>query len=357
MHSLALIEDPITEADITHRRDFAKYASTNARDWLSPIIPRLYSQWEKWNDEFFWGKLHPPYILVTDLAGANTMGDCSPLSSFGGRSEIRVRDTIFLGTYREAADGTRDPEGLFRLGCDVLLHELCHQYQQEVDLDNEDAWHGHGPKFRDHCNRIGDILGFGRVRTCKKRGADADLPSCSYWPDNVRPDAAEYYLGAWPISNSRRTPIVRPTVVVTEAPAAEPPVTPPVTDDEPAEERVTTSVSAEEPYVTDNPGNIAIAEADGAAAHDTSPGVAVPGRAPAHGTPAATVEPVLTAIQWFALLTDANLLPPLSRDALFALAAHHGHSVSRSQAEEWVSYGDSDQTRLGHAIERLQVSV
>ena len=44
------------------------------------------------------------------------------------------------------------------------------------------------------CNRIGAKLGLPPVRTSKARGKDKDLPSCAYWPEDVRPD--DYYQGA-----------------------------------------------------------------------------------------------------------------------------------------------------------------
>lgn len=65
----------------------------------------------------------------------------------------------------------------------------------EITRKTEESYHGHGPTFRDACNRIGAILGLPLVRTSKKRGADKDLPSCAQWPHNVRPP--DDYLGAY----------------------------------------------------------------------------------------------------------------------------------------------------------------
>jgi hypothetical protein len=76
----------------------------------------------------------------------------------------------------------------------VLLHELIHHHNEEILHEPEDGWHGHGPKFRDECNRIGALLGLSPVRTSKRRGADQHLPSCAQWPHTVRP--AAHYLGA-----------------------------------------------------------------------------------------------------------------------------------------------------------------
>ena len=38
---------------------------------------------------------------------------------------------------------------------DVLLHETVHQWHDEITGQVERGYHGHGPAFRDECNRIG----------------------------------------------------------------------------------------------------------------------------------------------------------------------------------------------------------
>jgi hypothetical protein len=78
---------------------------------------------------------------------------------------------------------------------DVLLHETIHQYHNEVTGKTEDSYHGHGPAFAAECNRIGAILGLPEVRPVKRRGKGKHLPSCAYWPLNVRP--RDYYRGAF----------------------------------------------------------------------------------------------------------------------------------------------------------------
>lgn len=77
-----------------------------------------------------------------------------------------------------------------------LLHEMIHQYHMELTGRTEETYGGHGPAFRDECNRIGAVLGLPKVRAGKERGRDKALPSCASWPLNVRPDG--YYLGAYP---------------------------------------------------------------------------------------------------------------------------------------------------------------
>jgi len=90
---------------------------------------------------------------------------------------------------------------------DVLLHEMVHQWQQEVSGDRDTEYHGHGPAFRDRANVIGAVLGLPTVRTCKARGKDADRPSCSQWPHNVRP--GDFYGGAYipPADHMTPTPV------------------------------------------------------------------------------------------------------------------------------------------------------
>ncbi|MBM3301998.1 MAG: hypothetical protein FJY85_18855, partial [Deltaproteobacteria bacterium] len=62
---------------------------------------------------------------------------------------------------------------------------------------------GHGPEFRDQCNRIGKKLGLPEVRSSKCHKKVRHLISCGVWPWAVRP--AGYYLGAFrPIIPTRR---------------------------------------------------------------------------------------------------------------------------------------------------------
>lgn len=187
----------LTEADIQHHNEFAVFAvSKSADEWHRSCLERLYKKWNAWNRDFFSSRMVQPYIMLSDMAGAKTMGDYSRISGFGGKSQIRIRDTILLGTYPLTTKGNRDPEGLMRVAEDVLLHVMVHQFAHECVGMKEESYHGHGPFFSEQCNRIGTYLDIGPVRKSKKRGPDAHLPSCSNWPHVVRPNS--YYLGAWP---------------------------------------------------------------------------------------------------------------------------------------------------------------
>jgi hypothetical protein len=155
---------------------------------------RLYDLWEKWNEEFFEGRLVPSLILLAEPGQTHSYGDCSNFSGLAGiRSRIRLRPSILAGTLRDLKRGSRNPQGLRRFLEDVLLHEMIHQWHFEVTGQGDESYSGHGPAFSAKANEIGTRLGLPTVRrTCKSR--DGEEPSPSQWPHNVRP--AGYYLGA-----------------------------------------------------------------------------------------------------------------------------------------------------------------
>jgi hypothetical protein len=183
---------PLGTRDVEHREDFRRFVLDDAEPWHREHLGRLYQLWEQYNELYFDAGLVPPYILLTEPAGPRTYADCGAVSGFGGRSQMRIRPSLLAGTHphlRGAAEGRR------RFVADVLLHETIHQWQQELSGQTEQAWHGHGPAFRDRANAIGRVLRLGPVRTAKRRGADRELPSCASWPYGVRP--LDYYLGAY----------------------------------------------------------------------------------------------------------------------------------------------------------------
>jgi len=187
----------IHPADKKHREDFMNYAKMHGQEWYKEYMVRLYDDWDKWNSKYFYDKLVPPYILLTDMQGVRVMGDCSEYSAFGGKSQIRLRKAILTGDFGIMKKGSRDKEGCYRILGDTLLHEMIHQYMQEVEENPENKFKGHGPIFRDHCNRIGEDLGFLEVRTAKQNSKDEkEKPLCAYWPH--RENAEEYYMGAFP---------------------------------------------------------------------------------------------------------------------------------------------------------------
>jgi hypothetical protein len=137
-------------------------------------------------------KIFQPARLASGFAQA--LGDCSEVSAFGGRAQIRLRESVLTGRHRLVREGTEYAEGRFLYVGDILLHEMVHQWQQGVTGKKEISYKGHGPTFRDKCNEIGRELGLPAVRVAKARGKERELPSCAEWPHCVRP--SDYYLGA-----------------------------------------------------------------------------------------------------------------------------------------------------------------
>jgi len=184
----------LSEADIKHRMEFRDFVLKKAEPWHREHLGKLYDLWEEWLPRYFDSRLIVPYLNFGTPSHPRAYGTYSPVSSFGGHGEIKIRKSLLTGTHPRMREGAEFQEGRSRFVADVNLHECVHQYQHEDVGNTEDSYHGHGPIFRDKCNEIGKALGLGRVRTSKKRGPDAHLPSCAQWPHCVRP--LDYYLGA-----------------------------------------------------------------------------------------------------------------------------------------------------------------
>jgi len=180
---------------ISDRERFAAFVLNDAEPWHREYLGRLYHHWREWNEMYFEGRLIPPYILLSEPSNPRRYGDCATVSGFGGRSQIRIRPSLLTGMHPSMQASADAAHGRFLFVADVLLHEMIHQWHQEITGQTEASYHGHGPAFRDVCNRIGTELGLPLVRDMKARGKAADLPSCAQWPSNVRP--ADYYQGAY----------------------------------------------------------------------------------------------------------------------------------------------------------------
>jgi len=186
----------VPESHRRHRQEFKTFVERETDTWQhSADAKRLYALFDEWNAAYFDGRLTVPYLVLLEPGNPRRLGDTSPMSGWGGKLQIRLRPSLLDGTYPHLRSGDAYAEGRFRFVSDVLLHEMIHHYHQEVTGKRETAFHGHGPAFRDVCNRIGATLGLAPVRSSKKRGADTHLPSCAQWPHAVRPP--DYYLGAY----------------------------------------------------------------------------------------------------------------------------------------------------------------
>ncbi|WP_044884564.1 MULTISPECIES: SprT-like domain-containing protein [Frankia] len=172
---------------MAHRRATAALAA--GRDDLK----QLHELWATYNVRYYGGAMAPPYILLDEPSVPRRYGQFAARGGLGGRGQIMIRPSLLAGTHphlRDADETTRR-----RFVADVLLHESIHQWQHEVAGRTDRGYHGHGPAFRDRANEIGAALGLPPVRTAKRRGPDADLPSCAQWPHCVRP--VDHYAGSY----------------------------------------------------------------------------------------------------------------------------------------------------------------
>ena len=159
---------------------------------------KLYEHYEKCKLEFFPDTALPtPIIELTPPSSAKAWGEFLPQSQSGIESKINLRPTILTGEHPKVSGLEEHAFGRQLLMYDILVQQMLRMFCVEVLKEPENSFHGHGPRFRDECNRVGQILGLSQVRTAKKRGQDKDLPSCTNWPYIVRPEG--YFQGAWPI--------------------------------------------------------------------------------------------------------------------------------------------------------------
>src|SRR5215203_1641466 len=135
---MSTLERTQIEAERTLRRQIREHARGQ-----EGYDARLYDLWEEWNVRFFEGLLVPPLVQLAEPGQTHNYGDCSNYSGLAGiRSRIRLRPSILGGTLRDLRDGSRNPKGLRRFLEDVLLHEMIHEFQQEITGERDDSWSG-----------------------------------------------------------------------------------------------------------------------------------------------------------------------------------------------------------------------
>ncbi|MDP9485017.1 MAG: SprT-like domain-containing protein [Actinomycetota bacterium] len=187
---------PLPAQDIAFREQMRRYILEHSEPWHREHLGRLERFWEQWNAEHFGAEMVIAAIVLSEPSTPRRLGQCAAVSGIGCRSEISIRPSLLTGTHPMVHVGDEYERGRSLLVADVLLHEMIHQWQQEVTGDTEEGYHGHGPTFSAKANEIGARLGLPLVgRTNKKRDcADKGLESPSYWPHIVRPEG--YFLGA-----------------------------------------------------------------------------------------------------------------------------------------------------------------
>lgn len=197
MAEASILVGPIPEEHLEHRKACWRYSETQADPEYREVMARLHRVWSDANSRWFEGQLQEPIFELTEPSNPRRLGDCGPPHISGFLSQIRIRPSLLWGTHPRTMPGPERAEGRYLFVADVLLHEMIHQYHMEITgLDELENYAGHGPVFRDTCNRIGADLGLPPTRYYKQtRGPKRGLPICSYWPHCVRPE--DYYLGAY----------------------------------------------------------------------------------------------------------------------------------------------------------------
>lgn len=206
----------VTKRDKEMRLAHESYSREEAQPWQQLHLSRMLDSWHAWNRRFYEGKLLVPHLRLCEPSSSRVLGSTHQVGGIGEKLEIRLRPSILTGTHKDMRPEDAFAEGRFLFLEDVALHEVIHQYHMEVTGTIEKSYHGHGPAFRDLCNMIGAELGLSPVRSSKKRGEDASLPSCAQWPHNVRDPA--YYQGAYivPVEGDT-TPVDTPPEIDVDA--------------------------------------------------------------------------------------------------------------------------------------------
>jgi len=171
-----------------HRVDYWTWVEKNADPASRDTLVVLRDYWRDCNTKFFGSIMLEPYITLTEPSSPQRYGQCCLLSSWGSRLEIRLRPSLLTGTHPRLEEGTEFAAGRMQFVMDVLLHESIHQHVMEHQPGvHEDTYHGHGPVFTDHCNRIGAELGLAAVvarnRNGEKKPLSAQWPHCVAEPD------------------------------------------------------------------------------------------------------------------------------------------------------------------------------
>jgi hypothetical protein len=200
----------LSDSLVKHRKAFAEFVTHETDEWQhSADAKRLYALFDQWNHQFFDGALVVPHILLSEPRSSRALGDTAHYSGWGSRLQIRLRPSLLLGTHALLRGGEEFKEGRFLFTADVLLHEMIHHYNDEIAHENEAGWHGHGPKFRDECNRSGRASGWAR---CAPRSGAARIRTCRAAPSgHTTSDRRSTISAPWPTRPrpSRRRPPCR----------------------------------------------------------------------------------------------------------------------------------------------------
>lgn len=207
--SRVILPNPaVSESVADHRVDYWDWVEHHAEDYQRGLLLGLRDYWRRCNKDYFDGRMLEPYITLTEPSAPQIYGQCCSVSSWGSRLEIKIRPSLLAGTHPHLVHAGRIH--CERFAYDVLLHEMVHQHvgEHEPGVD-ESSYHGHGPVFTEHCNRIGAQLGLPEVAIRNRGGSKR--PKAAQWPHCVQP--ADHYGGFYkphPDDNAPRYMVIPP---------------------------------------------------------------------------------------------------------------------------------------------------
>jgi hypothetical protein len=190
-----------TVPDAGLRAAIFRYSMEQASPVIRPHIQHLAERWVEYNAAYFSNELTEPFLAFEEPGHTTCYGEYSTVSAFGGSGQIQIRPSLLAGTLIDFREGNKNPEGLRRFTEQVLLHEMIHQWQVEIngtDPGEHANYGGHGDTFSSKANEIGLWLGLPPVRLRNKKSHSRDtahLPNPSQWPHSVCDPS--YYLGAY----------------------------------------------------------------------------------------------------------------------------------------------------------------
>jgi hypothetical protein len=180
--------------NIEHKKEFKQFVINESDEHYRIILGDLYSSWDKYNNEFFKSEFNtPPYITLSAPRYMGHLGAYKTISDFGGRSHIKIRHAL-LGDGHPRTKNMTD-KGKQRFVRDVLLHQMVHQYLDEILGLDPKLVQLHTGVFITKCNEIGEKLNLVSVGPPNQPKSGPKLPSAIYWPNIVRPYG--YYGGEY----------------------------------------------------------------------------------------------------------------------------------------------------------------
>jgi hypothetical protein len=168
------------------RRAYAEFASRHGEAQYRAPLAELYSQWLRFNNQYFAGRLLEPHLAFWRTA-PRSLGHCERTTGYGGRLQITLNDRLAIAPNPDWVINPWPAPGLRRFVEDLLLRFTVRQYVLELQGAQEAGYRGYGPRFAEEANRIGLTLGLPPVVVRRRPGHEDDGPPCLGWPHCVRP--------------------------------------------------------------------------------------------------------------------------------------------------------------------------